>query len=106
MGTVMATKVLLCVLLGSAVSKPVSEADLRLRRSAEVKEDPSSFRLGPVRIRMFPFDTRIKIVTGLIMSIVLIQFMYSSVRKRTQESEKPKYEINTKIYTICPKSRT
>ena len=99
---------LLCVLLGSAVSKPVSEADLRFRRSVEVKEDPSaqSFRLGPVRIRMFPFDTRIKIVTGLIMSIVLIQFMYSSVRKRTQESEKPKYEINTKIYTICPKSRT
>ena len=95
---------LLCVLLGSAVSKPVSEADLRFRRSADVKEE--SFRLGPVRIKMFPFDTRIKIVTGLIMSIVLIQFMYSSVRKRTQESEKPKYEINTKIYTICPKSRT
>merc|ERR1719242_335074 len=106
MGTVMATKVLLCVLLGSAVSKPVSESDLRFRRSVEVKEDPQSFRLGPVRIKMFPFDTRIKIVTGLIMSIVLIQFMYSSVRKRTQESEKPKYEINTKIYTICPKSRT
>ena len=95
---------LLCVLLGSAVSKPLSETDLRFRRSAEAKEE--SFRLGPVRIKMFPFDTRIKIVTGLIMSIVLIQFMYSSVRKRTQESEKPKYEINTKIYTICPKSRT
>merc|ERR1711910_91723 len=47
----MATKVLLCALLGSAASKPVGEADLRFTRSAEAeaeaKAEPDAEALRP-----------------------------------------------------------
>merc|ERR1712088_1279153 len=47
----MATKVLLCALLGSAASKPVAEADLRFTRSAEAeaeaKAEPDAEALRP-----------------------------------------------------------
>merc|ERR1719430_184674 len=45
----MATKVLLCALLGTAMSKPVAEADLRLTRSAEAeaKAEPDADALRP-----------------------------------------------------------
>merc|ERR1712088_997764 len=47
----MATKVLLCALLGSAASKPVAEADLRFARSAEAeaeaKAEPDAEALRP-----------------------------------------------------------
>ena len=107
-------QVLLCVLLGTALSKPMAQGDLRFRRivseSAEVEREPESFGFGPVRIKTVPFFTTIKIITGLLMSIALIQFLYSSVRIRSQEKSEVKCEkickINPKIYTICPKSRT
>jgi hypothetical protein len=116
----MATKVLLCALLGTAVSKPLAQGDTRFRRTfvAEVETEPESFGFGPVRIKTVPFLTTIKIITGLLMSIALLQFLYSSVRIRSQEKselrsqEKSELkcekicEINPKIYTICPKSRT
>ena len=102
----------MCVLLGTAVSKPMAQGDPRFTRivdeSSEVETE--SFRFGPVRIKTAPFFTTIKIITGLLMSVALIQFLYSSVRMKSQEKSdvkcENKYEINSKIYTICPKSRT
>merc|ERR1739844_125222 len=89
--TDMAAKVMLCALLGTAASMPTAEGDLRLARSfeAEVKTE-SSFSFGPVRIKTIPFLTTIKIITGLLMSIALIQFLYSSVRIRNQEKSEVK----------------
>ena len=102
--------VLLCALLGSAVSKPMAQGDLRLTRTFEEEVKTESFSFGPVRIKTAPFFTTIKIITGLLMSIALVQFLYSSVRIRSQEKSEVKREtnceINPKIYTICPKSRT
>merc|ERR1711970_1034362 len=64
-----------------------------------------TFRFGPVKIKLVPLFTSVKIFTGLIMSIFLLQFIYSSVRKRTQECENID-ERNPQLYTICPKGRT
>ena len=102
---------MLCALLGTAASKPTAQGDLRLTRSSEAEVKTESFSFGPVRIKTVPFFTTIKIITGLLMSIALIQFLYSSVRIRNQEKSEMKKcekicEINPKIYTICPKSRT
>merc|ERR1712212_631127 len=85
--------------------------DLRLTRAFEEEVKTESFSFGPVRIKTVPFFTTIKIITGLLMSIALIQFLYSSVRIRNQEKSEMKKcektcEINPKIYTICPKGRT
>ena len=60
----------------------MAQGDLRFRRivaeSAEVETEPESFGFGPVRIKTVPFLTTIKIITGLLMSIALIQFLYST----------------------------
>jgi len=102
---------MLCALLGTAASKPMAQGDLRFTRTFEAEVKTESFSFGPVRIKTVPFFTTIKIITGLLMSIALIQFLYSSVRIRNQEKSEVKKcektcEINPKIYTICPKSRT
>ena len=88
-------------ILATATSKPLTEADLK-RGGAKFDK---TFRFGPVKIKLVPLFTSVKIFTGLIMSIFLLQFIYSSVRKRAQECENID-ERNPQIYTICPKGRT
>ena len=88
-------------ILATATSKPLTEADLK----PGAAEFDKTFRFGPVKIKLVPLYTSVKIFIGLIMSIFLLQFIYSSVRKRTQECENID-EMNPKIYTICPKGRT
>ena len=86
-------------ILATATSKPLTGADLKPGAADQ------TFRFGPVKIKLVPLFTSVKIFTGLIMSIFLLQFIYSSVRKRAQECENID-ERNPQIYTICPKGRT
>ena len=88
-------------ILAAATSKPLTEADLKPGAAVFDK----TFRFGPVKIKLVPLFTSVKIFTGLIMSIFLLQFIYSSVRKRAQECENID-ERNPQIYIICPKGRT